>query len=79
MTLSLEEHMEKKKKEKHMKAYDAIGAAVDGLTIGTVLHILSAFTTSVLNNLDESERRKAAMVFSSILIEPKPTQEEPVQ
>ena len=76
MTLDLKDHMEKKKQEKHIKAYDKIGAAVDGLSIGTVLHILSAFTAAVLNNMDEPDRSKAAMVFSSVIMESK---EEPVQ
>jgi len=79
MTIDLNEHMEKKKQEKHIKAYDKIGAAVDGMTIGTVLHILASFTASVLNNMDEPDRSKAAMVFSSMIIEAKPKAEEPVQ
>jgi hypothetical protein len=76
MTIDLKDHMEKKKQEKHVKAYDKIGAAVDGLSIGTVLHILSAFTAAVLNNMEEPDRSKAAMVFSSVIMESK---EEPVQ
>jgi len=76
MTINLKDHMEKKKQEKHVKAYDKIGAAVDGLSIGTVLHILSAFTAAVLNNMDEPDRSKAAMVFSSVIMESK---EESVQ
>ena len=76
MTINLKDHMEKKKQEKHVKAYDKIGAAVDGLSIGMVLHILSAFTAAVLNNMDEPDRSKAAMVFSSVIMESK---EESVQ
>jgi len=76
MTINLKDHMEKKKQEKHVKAYDKIGAAVDGLSIGTVLHILSAFTATVLNNMDEPDRSKAAMVFSSVIMEVK---KDPVQ
>jgi hypothetical protein len=76
MTINLKDHMEKKKQEKHVKAYDKIGAAVDGLSIGTVLHILSAFTAAVLNNMDEPDRSKAAMVFSSVIMEGK---KDPVQ
>ena len=79
MTINLKEHMEKKKQDKHIKAYDKIGAAVDGMTIGTVLHILATFTTSVLNNMEEPDRSKAAMVFSSMIIETKPKAEEPIQ
>ena len=71
MTIDLKDHMEKKKQEKHVKAYDKIGAAVDGMSIGTVLHILSAFTAAVLNNMDEPDRSKAAMVFSSVIMESK--------
>jgi hypothetical protein len=76
MTINLKDHMEKKKQEKHIKTYDKIGAAVDGLSIGTVLHILSAFTAAVLNNMDEPHRSKAAMVFSSVIMEGK---KDPVQ
>jgi len=76
MTIDLKDHIEKKKQEKHIKAYDKIGAAVNGLSIGTVLHILSAFTAAVLNNMDEPDRSKAAMVFSSVIMESK---KEPVQ
>ena len=69
MTIDLNEHMEKKKQERHIAAYDAIGAAVDGMTIGTVLHILSVFTKSILDYMQEPERSKAAMVFSSVIME----------
>jgi len=76
MTINLKDHMEKKKQEKHVKAYDKIGAAVDGMTIGTVLHILASFTASVLDKMDEPDRSKAATVFSSVIMESK---EESVQ
>ena len=69
MTIDLNEHMEQKKREKHIKAFDAVGAAVDGLTIGTVLSILSAFTKSVLDNMSEPDRSKSAMLFCSIIME----------
>jgi hypothetical protein len=71
--------MEKKKQDKHIKAYDKIGAAVDGMTIGTILHILSVFSATVLDQLDEPERSKAAMVFSSVIMESKSQPEGPVQ
>jgi len=76
MTLDLKNHMEKKKQEKHIKAYNKIGDAVDGMTIGTVLHILASFTASVLDKMDEPDRSKAAMVFSSVIMESK---KDPVQ
>ena len=69
MTVDLKEHMEKKKQSKHIKAYNDIGKAVDGMTIGTVLHILASFTSSVLSNMNEPDRSKAAMVFSSVIID----------
>jgi hypothetical protein len=61
--------MEKKKHERHIAAYDAIGVAVDGMTVGTILHILSVFSATVLDQLSEPERSKAAMVFSSVIME----------
>jgi hypothetical protein len=79
MTIDLNEHMEKKKQERHIAAYDAIGGAVDGMSIGTILHILSTFTATVLDQLDEPERSKAAMVFSSVIMESKGQPEAPVQ
>ena len=79
MTIDLNEHMEKKKQERHITAYDAIGEAVDGMTIGTVLHILSVFTKSVLDNMEEPKRSEAAMVFSSIIMETNAQAEGPVQ
>jgi hypothetical protein len=68
MTIDLNEHMEKKKREKHIKAFNAIGDALDGLTVGTVLHILGAFTASVLDQMTEEDRKRAAMTFSLMLI-----------
>jgi hypothetical protein len=79
MTIDLNEHMEKKKQERHIAAYDAIGAAVDGMSIGTILHILSVFSATVLDQLDEPERSKAAMVFSSVIMESRGQPEAPVQ
>ena len=79
MTIDLNEHMEKKKQERHIAAYDAIGAAVDGMTIGTVLHILSVFTETILDYMQEPERSKAAMVFSSVIMQSNPQPEGPVQ
>ena len=79
MTIDLNEHMEKKKQERHIAAYDAIGAAVDNMSIGTILHILSVFSATVLDQLDEPERSKAAMVFASVIMESKTQPEAPVQ
>ena len=79
MTIDLNEHMEKKKQERHIAAYDAIGAAVDGMSIGTVLHILSVFTETILDYMQEPERSKAAMVFSSVIMQSNPQPEGPVQ
>ena len=79
MTIDLNEHMEKRKQERHIAAYDAIGGAVDGMSIGTILHILSVFSATVLDQLDEPERSKAAMVFASVIMESKAQPEAPVQ
>ena len=79
MTIDLNEHMEKKKQEKHIKAYNKIGDAVDGMTIGTVLHILASFTSAVLNNMEEPDRGKAAMVFSSMIMETNAKPDKPIQ
>lgn len=69
MTIDFNKHMEQKKQERHIAAYDAIGAAVNGMTVGTILHILSVFTKSILDYMQEPERSKAAMVFSSVIME----------
>lgn len=79
MTIDLNEHMEKKKQERHIAAYDAIGAAVDGMTIETALHILSVFTSTILDYMQEQERSKAVMVFSSVIMQSNPQPEGPVQ
>ena len=79
MTIDLNEHMEQKKQERHIEAYDGIGAAVDGMSIGTILHILSVFSATVLDQLDEPERSKAAMVFSSVIMQGNPQPEGSVQ
>jgi len=77
VTIDLKEHMKKKTQAKHVKAYDAIGRAVDGMTIGTVLHIMASFTASVLANMEEPDRTKAAMVFSSMIMS-NPTDEKSI-
>jgi hypothetical protein len=67
MTIDLNEHMKKKTQQKHIKAYDAIGKALDGMSIGTVLHILSAFTATVLSSMTPEGRLDAAMRFYTII------------
>jgi hypothetical protein len=67
MTIDLKEHMKKKTQQKHIKAYDTIGKALDGMSIGTVLHILSAFTATVLSSMTPEERADAAMRFYTII------------
>jgi hypothetical protein len=72
MTIDLNEHMKKKTQEKHIKAYDAMAKAMDGLTVGTVLHITSAFVASVMSQLDGPARMQAAMTFYAQIAEDKP-------
>jgi hypothetical protein len=79
VTIDLKEHMTKKTKDKHIKAYNDIGKAVDGMTIGTVLHILASFSSAVLGNMEEPDRTKAAMVFSSIIMSNPTDEKETVQ
>ena len=71
MTLDIEEHMEKKMREKHIKAYDAMAKAMEGLTIVTVLHITSSFVAYVLSQLDSPARMQAAMTFYARIAEDK--------
>jgi len=69
MTLDINEHMAKKTQEKHIKAYDTMANAMEGLTIGTVLHITSSFVAHVLSQLDSPARMQAAMTFYSMIAE----------
>lgn len=71
MTLDIKEHMAKKAQEKHVKAYDAMAKAMDGLTVGTVLHITASFVAQVLSGLDAPARMQAAMTFYSLIAEDK--------
>ncbi len=71
MTLDIKEHMEKKMREKHIKAYDAMAKAMEGLTIVTVLHITSSFVAYVLSQLDSPARMQAAMTFYAQIAEDK--------
>lgn len=79
MTIDLNEHMKKKQQEKHIKAYDTIGKAVDGMTIGTILHILASFTSSVLSNMDPAQRMQAAMTFYGMIASDPRQPDEPLQ
>lgn len=71
MILDINEHMEKKMREKHIKAYEAMAKAMDGLTVGTVLHITSAFVADVMRQLDGPARMQAAMTFYGQIAEDK--------
>ena len=55
--------------ERHLAAYDAVAEAVDDMPIGTVLNILAVFISTILDYMQEPERSKAAMVFSSVIME----------
>jgi hypothetical protein len=71
MTIDLNEHMKKKTQQKHIKAYDAMAKAMDGLTIGTVLHITSSFVAQVLSAMTPEARADAAMRFYTIIASDK--------
>ena len=71
MTLDLNEHMKKKTQEKHIKAYDAMAKAMDGLSIGTVMHITSSFVANIMSQLDGPARMQAAMTFYGQIAEEK--------
>ena len=67
MTLDLKQHMTKKMQQKHIKAYDAMAKAMDGLTIGTIMHITSSFVAQVLSTMTPETRMDAAMRFYTII------------
>jgi len=67
MTIDLNEHMKKKTQQKHIKAYDAMAKAMDGLTVGTILHITSAFVAHLLSQMTPEGRADAAMRFYTII------------
>lgn len=71
MTIDLKEHMANKAKQKHIKAYDTMAKAMDGMTIGTVLHITSSFVAQVLSTMDPEARMDAAMRFYTIIASDK--------
>lgn len=71
MTLDLKEHMTKKMQQKHIKAYDTIAKTMDGLTIGTVLHITASFVAQVLSTMPPEARMDAAMRFYTIIASDK--------
>ena len=71
MTIDLKEHMKKKTQQKHVKAYDTMAKAMDGLTIGTVLHITASFVAQVLSTMPPEARMDAAMRFYTIIASDK--------
>lgn len=71
MTINLNEHMKKKTQQKHVKAYDTMAKAMDGLTIGTVLHITASFVAQVLSTMSPEARMDAAMRFYTIIASDK--------
>ena len=71
MTLDLKEHMTKKMQQKHIKAYDTMAKAMDGLTIGTVMHITASFVAQVLSAMEPEARMDAAMRFYTIIASDK--------
>ena len=66
-TIDLNEHMKKKAQEKHIKAYDTMAKAMNGLTVGTVLHITSAIVAHLLSQMTPEGRADAAMRFYTII------------
>lgn len=68
MTVDLKAHIEKKRQEKHVKAYDEIGAALNGFSVGSVLHILSSFVATILSEMDPAAKEKAAITFFGIIM-----------
>jgi len=71
MTIDLNEHMKKKTQQKHVKVYDTMAKAMDGLTIGTVLHITASFVAQVLSTMSPEARMDAAMRFYTIIASDK--------
>jgi hypothetical protein len=71
MTVDLKEHMEKKKQEKHIQAYNKMAKAMDGLTVGTILHITASFVAYILSNMPPEARMDAAMRFYTIIASDK--------
>jgi len=78
MTLDLKEHMAKKNEEARIRAFNDVGAALNGLPIGTVLQILGAVSAAAIRNMPPAERLKVASMFYSALARP-PEFEETVQ
>jgi len=78
MTLDLKEHMAKKDEEARIKAFNDVGAALNGLPIGTALQILGAVSASAVRNMPPAERIKIASMFYGVLARP-PESEETMQ
>jgi len=79
MTLDINEHMEDKRRERFMVSYDTIGQAVDGMTVVAALQVLAAFTTTVLDSMEEPARVQLAMAFSNVIMKRGNQPEETVQ
>lgn len=79
MTLDINEHMEDKRRERFMVSYDTIGQAVDGMTVVAALQVLAAFTTTVLDSMEEPTRVQLAMAFSNVIMKRGDQPEESVQ
>jgi len=70
MTLDLKEHMAKKDEEARIKAFNDVGAALNGLPIGTALQVLGAVSASAIRTMPTLERLKVASMFYSALTRP---------
>jgi len=73
MTIDLNEHMKKKTQEKHIKAYDAMAKAMDGLTVGSALNILAGLVYGATEKLPDADRQRVAAMFNQILTTKKAT------
>ena len=67
MTIDLQEHMAKKRQEKEIATYNAIGVAVDGMPVGGVLNVMAAFVRTILGDMSGPERMASAMLFYQII------------
>lgn len=80
MTINLQEHMEKKRQEAEIGAYNAIGKAVDGMPIGSCLNVMAAFVRTILGDMSGPERMASAMLFYKIIVgDPVPSEEDTIQ
>lgn len=79
MTIDLKEHMAAKQKQQQTKAYDAIGKALDGLPMWSVLHVLSSFIVTITDQLPEKERMATAMQIFQMIVKAPVSTDETVQ